>query len=358
MPPTVVQSSVVINVTLIPAADSSTSLGDLVMVVPQGAVAGGNVFTVNSAADVAALLSATNITAAGAEAINLALSQSPRPSVVRVVTYVLAALGTGLAFIDAQASWNPGVIMVFGFNGDAGDITDLGNYIDNHRWSSLFVTESDLAGLIGSGKPAALAELELDEVALFYVPDDTDGTSPGACFAARIAAKQLVGSGGGPAAARLRLQGADAVTLTSTELSNLLANDGLVTLQLDAGNSASERVVMGTKGYAGNGITPVVSMLFAVKSIRAAISGLILAKAIEGKPILSTASGVAEVEQVVIDRLQPMADAGHFVIDADYPLGYSVVGSVSGDEMTIDVYLRLPQEVRQFTFNVTGEIVS
>lgn len=363
MPPNIMDQIVDINVSLLPPPLVYTGLDELVILVPQGVVAGGNVFTVTDGEDVAALLAATNITADGEAVLNLALSQSPHPNLIRVVTYTTTNLDVALALMQAQVSWSPGMIMIRGINDVSADLIDIGAFIALNRWKYAWVIEAVAAGLLSNGKPAALAALEgFEEVAVVKVAAASTGASQGAAFASRSAAFQMVGANGSPLASRIRLEGVTPATFTSTELANLVANGAMTALQLDAGNSALERVMYGTYTYGTDGDykvgwTPATSMVFAVRQVRAGIKELLLKKSIEGKPILATPSGVALVEDAVNAKLNPMRAAGHFVENEVYPKGFSVSGEVQGDEIITSVYLRLPQEVRLFTFNMVGEIV-
>lgn len=354
---TIMGQSVVISVSLIAAVQTSIGLGELAVFVIQGAVAGGNVFSVSSVADVDALLAATNITADGADALEVALGQSPRNVSIRVVTYSTTGLPAAFALMEAQTAWDIGVIVIRGVNDVAEDISETAAWIAANPYKYLIVFESPNAGLITSGKPAGLAALERDEVAMMRVAAATSGTSQGAGAGSVWAAKPLVGAAGGPCPARIRVANVDALGLTSTQASFLTDNDAMTVEQLDAGTSATERLVLGTLTYGGNGLTPVVSCIYAVKQIRAYIANFILSKAATSTAILNTPQGQAEVVSVVDQALAGMAAAGHFVTSKLYPLGYSVATSVVGDDIAVVVTLQLPQEIKTFSFQVVGVIV-
>lgn len=354
---TIMGQSVVISVSLTAAIQTSIGLGELCVMVIAGAAPGGNVFSVTSVADVDALLLATNITADGAAALEVALAQSPRNVAIRVVTYATTAFAAAFALLQAQTAWDIGVIAIRGVNDVTADITAIGAFVAANPYKYLVVMESPNADLLTSGKPAALDDLERDEVAMMRVVAASSGTSQGAGAGSVWAAKPLVGAAGGPCPARIRVANVDALGLTSTQAGFLLANDAMGVEQLDAGTSSTERLVLGTKTYNGNGLTPVVSMIYAVKQIRAFIANFILSKASSATVILNTPQGQAEVVSVVDQALSAMVAAGHFVQSVALPLGYSVATSVVNDDIAVVVTLQLPQEIQTFSFVVDGEII-
>jgi len=351
----ILETIVSLNVSLIPAQTVVSTIGELLVMLPKGAGAVG-AFTVSTAADVATLLTATSITADGAAALNTALTQNRVNRPIRVITYASAAVDAAFTLLDAQ-TWDVGVIAIRGINDVAGDLTDINDHIVANPYRYAYVVESPNGGLLSSGQPAALAALQSNQVYVVSVAAATSGKANGVAFGAVLSGTQLIGVDGGPAGTRIQLNDVDVRTLTSTQLANLTGNFAGAVLQLDRGNLSNERMMHGTKMYGGTGLTPVFSMLYTVRSVRAGIRDLILRKGILGRPILATIGGIAEVENAISARLDLMNAADHFVINEIYPKGYSVRGSVVGDEMTVAVYVRLAQEVAKFVFNLTGEVV-
>jgi hypothetical protein len=169
----------------------------------------------------------------------------------------------------------------------------------------------------------------------------------------------------GPAAAEVRILGVDLPGITAAQAAFAKANEVGALYPLDAGAGATERIIRGTMTYGGSGFSPVVSLLFAVRRMTAALQAMVERKAILGDALLATAVGAAEVQAALVGPLGELADQGHFVPgtsgtapnDVELPRGYRVTVSVVDDEIVASVLLRLGQEVDVINLSVTGEIV-
>lgn len=358
--PTLMELILSVSGTLTAAPQSVSGLGDVVAFVIQGAVPGAEAFTVLNDDDVDDLLTATNITPDGANALKFMLAQNKVPF-IRVITYATTDMVGAFAVLKAQVNWNPGVLYFRGVNDVAADLEDINDFASDskNKWKYYYEVESPNTGLYGVGKPAALADIEAIETAgVTYVADDITGTANGGAFAAIIAGQRMVGVGGHPLASRVTIKnGADVNNLTSTQWTNLTGNDAKGVIQLDAGSSAAERVMHGLDVYYGNSFTSTTTFILAIRLAALGLKELILKKADLNEPILATPAGVALVQQAVYSRVYPMVDANHFVPNTDYPLGYKVTGLLIGDELFIDLYVRTAREIRTFRLNALGEVV-
>lgn len=358
--PNLMDLIVTVNGTLIPAPQTVANLGEVVAFVLQGVVPGAEAFTVATTADVDDLLTATNITTDASNALKFMLAQNKVPY-IRVITYVTTDVVGAFATMKLQTAWDPGVIYFRGINDVAADLEDIYDFASatENKWKFYYEVESPNTGLYGASKPVALVDLEaIETVGVTYVADDVTGTANGGAFAAIMGGQRMVGVGGHPLASRVSIKGgADVAALTTTQWSNLVGNDAKAVIQLDAGSSASERIMHGLDVYYGNSFTSTTTFILALKLARLGIKELIQKKADLNEPIQATASGIALVQQSVYARVFPMVEAKHFVENTDYPLGYKVSCYLVGDEIFTDLYVRTSREIRRFTLNAVGEVV-
>lgn len=343
---------------LVPPVEVQAGLGQLAIVCEEGASppVGGTTSAVSVAA-VAALLAGDVINAAGAAQATAALSQTYAPSIVYFGTYtsaedpsdgldnlVAAGIDFGVAVIDSVV--------------DA-DIAAVGTWLaTGQRYLDyLIFAESRNADLKTSGKPAALANFELDGAVLSF------GASAVGLAGARAGFLQGKGLIGGPAAAQVQIGGIDLPGLTATEAALTIANDCGVLLPQDLGASASQRILRGTSTYSGTGFTVWSTVLYTVRRARAGITALIARKAALGEPLLNNTIGVGEVIAAVDGQLAPLAAVGHFTSGvsssgASYPDGYTVTAVASGTTIAVTMRVLIGQEVFSITLNGIGEVVS
>lgn len=354
-------SSLVLSVTLTAAAVAATGLGAVVVLAPAGATPiSGGYQAVADADAAAALLAGTQITAAGAAQLTAAFSQDYTPSAVYVATYDDSTEDpSDAADVIVAAGVDVGVLVPATV--DDADLHALGDWLatGTRKWQYVVVAESRNTGLITSGKPSALDGCEVSSWRMLYGASDQGIAG---AFAGKLQGRGLVR---GPAAAQVRLLGVALHGETDAEVAFALANDVGVLLPLDAGSGATARIVRGTTTYSGDSLTAVVSLIFAVRRMRAALQALLARHATLGDALLATAVGAAEVHTALVTPLTELAGQGHFVPgttgtapnEVELPQGFRVVVTPSGDELLATVLLRFGQEVETITLSVAGEVV-
>lgn len=361
MPTNLMQSMLTLNATLTAAASSGSGLGRLVVVCPEGASPLVNEYTtVADAAAATALLTATNITAAGNLQLQAAYGQDFTPGTVVVATYDDATEDPTDALDRLDAAEIPyGVIVPATV--DATDLAALGTWFGTHARKNQMVVicESRHADLITGTPPSALDALMVRGIRLLY---GASSQGLAGAYAGRFVGRGLAV---GPAAARVRIAGVALSGETSAELQFAIDNNVGVLLPLDAGSGASEYFLRGEKDYAGNDWKSVCSLHYAVTVIRAFLKALIANKAIEGAPLEASVVGLGEAIGAVSEPLATMAANGHFSPGVSgtapnlirLPEGYDVDGEVDSPDLNITVRMRLGAEVESITVNNYGEVV-
>jgi hypothetical protein len=237
--------------------------------------------------------------------------------------------------------------------------SDLGNATGDNRWLHPIVVESSNAGLVTSGKPAALDGCEI-ETARMLLTGDNLGTA--GAFAGRVTA---LGWLPGPVAAEQRLLGVDLFGPTEAQFAFAQANDVGVVLPLQVGSAATQRIVRGVTSYGGVSWKAATTMAYAVKRVRDAVIALFLRKSIQGRPLEATAVGVGEVEGSIGAVLMDMFNAGHFTPgpigvapqEVYLPEGFRVSTTIASPNLLVTITLRIGQEVDTVTINFQGEVV-
>lgn len=361
MTTTYIESKLVLSVTLIAAVAASVGLGPVAVLAPEGASPLGAGYQLVADADAAAaLLTATNITADGAAQLTAAFSQDFTPTAVYVATYDDATEDPSDAIDILIAAGIDVQVLVPATVVDA-DLAALGTWlaVGTRKWEYLVIAETLAADALTSGKPAALTTCEVSSFRMLYGAA-TIGLAGG--VGGKLQGRGLVV---GPAAAESRILTVALPGITAAEAAFALANDIGALYPMDAGAGATERIVRGTANYNADGFSPVVSLLYAVRLMKAALQALLAAKAVKGDPLLATAVGAAEVQGALVVPLAAMAGQGHFVPgtsgtppnEVALPDGYIVTVTVVGSTLQAAVTMLLGQEVETITLAVTGEIV-
>jgi hypothetical protein len=355
-----VATKLVLNASLTVAVAPSQGFGNLLVVGPDGATPLNPKYTtVASAADAAALLTAGNIDADTNRQLQAAYSQGLNPGTIVVATYPNGE-GPADAIGRVEAAGIPYGIVTLGNAGDTA-VQALGtwNATGANRWLHPIVVESSNAGLLTSGKPAALDDCELETARMLL---SASNLGMAGAFAGRVTA---LGWLLGPVAAEQRLLGVSLPAITSAEFAFANANDVGVLLPLDVGSGASERVVRGVDGYGGVSWKAATTVGYAVKRVRDAMVSLFARKAIQGRPLEANSVGVSEVEGTIGAVLMDMYNADHFTPgpvgvapqEVSLPEGFRIDTVIASPNLAVTLTLRVAQEVNIVTINFEGEVV-
>jgi hypothetical protein len=358
---TFIGSFISLSVSLIPATVASAGLGDPLYVAIEAATPiSGELTTVASATDVATLLAATKISAQAAVDLTAMFAQDHAPSLVYVATYDSATEDPTDALNRAEAAET-----------DFGPFTQESRSDTNNElvgawvaasvwrlWSHPAVLQSALAGLIASGKPAGLADCEISACIMHY--HNTAAQPQAAAHCGEIGGFAFAES---PMALQKRLLTVTLPTLTSAERAFAIANDVCTLIGLGAGASASQRMIQQTHMYSGDSGTSVLTLMYTVRRLVAALQSVVERHAISGVPLFATSIGAGEVRSAIATVLAELAgtDPPHFTSgtasDGDaLPDGWRVETSILGSEITATVTLLLGQEATAINLSLIGEV--
>jgi hypothetical protein len=353
------------SVSLIPAPAIAETAGPIVYLLPEGTspIVGG-VAKVTSAAGVAALLAADRILAQGAADMTAAFLQVPAPAAVWVSTY---ASGDDAADAASQYVANStvraenghrGGFMALGSRADA-DIEILAGWIagdTSRRLRWIGYAGCDTADLLTAGKPSSLEDAEIQEQVVIY--HQTDAQPAASVMAARIGAISLRS---GPVAAQTQVRGCTAASVTPDEAAALLANDGCTILQVGAGSSADDRMVVGTKTYGGASLSGLVSIAYLCRRVDDAVIQTIREAAASGRPIKADTSGAGIVRAAVGAVLDEMAQAGHWtpaiVGGVPYPEGWSLEVIAANGFIDPQITVLVGREAQKYRITTLGREV-
>ena len=344
-----------LSVALIPGVTVAQNLGPPAYIAIEGStpIAGG-ITPVSGAADVALLLAGTQISAQAAADLTAMFSQRRSPQTVYVASYDAGAGGVDDA-LDALESALIDERRVDADNEAAAAWLSASVW---RLWAHPLCAQTASADMITSGKPAGLEDCEIDTVAMHYHGTATE--SQAAAHAGFLGGFPLIA---GPMGLQVYLSGVALPSLTSAQATFAKTNDAIVLQPLGLGASASERIIDQTKAYSGTGWTGVLTVMYAVRRMVAAIQAVKARHAITGSPLFATMAGAAEVTAALNAPLAEMAGVGHFtpgssgVAPNDLPLpdGYRIVTTYAGDELTATVTLLIGQEAVSLNLNVIGE---
>jgi hypothetical protein len=349
--PTLLQKILTTQLQVIPAAVVSIGLGGLAVLTPRGATPiVGDVATVSTAADVAALLAGAGITADGASALNAALSQGAIPGPIYVVTY---ATDPAAAASIVEAQNLPVGVITSTATSDA-DLDALADWRATGTRSQRYVMvlESRNADLLTTGKPAALDDLE--QLGLFVIRGADADIGNAAAWAVRLASYPL--GVAGPVSTRLRLLGRPVSDVTSSQYDFLAANDASAILPLDDGSGASQRYTTAVVDYSGTDGSAAIGAVYALKRVREAFAAFVAREYTAGRVVNTSRSSLDGIEAVCAAPLEALLGLGFFVGDEALP-AYTVEASAVGDAVTVLIGLRIAGQVRTFTISVTAEVV-
>lgn len=346
---TFLATKLTVNVSLTAPAIVSAGIGALAVLAPRGAVPlSGDLTTVSSAADVAALLAATNITADGAAQLTAAFAQGISPGVVYVATYaadiddaadVIEAAGVPVGVLVPAVASDAALHLLGDWRGTG---TRAGRYV--------VVSESRNADLLTSGKPAALDGCEQSGWRMLY---GASALGSAGAYGGRVASINLATGKLNP---ELRLLGINAFDGTSAQGTFARANDAGTLLNLDVGTGASQRIVRGVTGYDGVDFGASVGIVYVAKRCESALAALFLALAQSGRPLDTSVKGRALLDGTVRGVLESLA-AVWFEPREDLPLGYSTAISITGADYTVDVTVAIAGVADNITINLNGEVV-
>jgi len=354
-----IDSFISLSVTLTSPAPIQTGLGPPLYIAIEAATPiSGDITTVSSAAGVATLLAATQISAQAAADLTAAFSQSAAPASIWIATYDSSTEDPTDAIDRMEAAENS-----YGPIGQESRSNTnnalIGTWLAAdvlRRWSHPACLQSSEAGLLTSGKPAGLASCEQDGVAMHY--HSADAQPQAAAHMGLIGGFPLAS---GPMALRARIAGVTLPAATTAERAFALANDACLLNAEARGASASQRLIDQTKSYGDSSWTSAITVMYAVQRMQAALQAVVSRHAALATPLYATPDGAAECTAAVTEQLAALAAVGHFTPgvtgNVAFPDGYRVVASVTGTTITLTVTLRLGQEATSIALSVVGEVI-
>lgn len=359
---TFIGSFIGLSVSLIPAAVTAAGLGaPLYVCIESSTPISGDITSVASATDVATLLAATKISAQAAADLTAMFAQDDTPALVYVATYDTGATEDPTDALDRAeaAELDFGPIAQESRSNTNNELVGAWVAASAWRlWSHPVVLQSSEAGLITSGKPAGLADCEISACIMHY--HGTDAQPQAAAHCGVIGGFALAQS---PMAFQKRLLGVTLPSLTSAQRAFAIANDVCTLIPLGAGASASQRLIQQTHTYSGDSGTSVITLMYTVRRLVAALQAVVERHAISGVPLFATAIGAGEVRSACTGVLAELAgtDPPHFTAgtasDGEaLPDGWRVTTSISGSEITASVTLLLGQEATRINLSLTGEV--
>lgn len=351
-----------LNVGLVPAAVVSQGLGPPAYLCIEGAAAiSGGITTVSSASDVAALLTATNISAQAAVDLTDAFAQDRSPSYITVATYDTGTAedpSDALGRLEAAETDFGPFAQESRTNADNSTCAAWVAASQERRWSHMFIAMSAEAELITSGKPAALADCEIDSVAMHYHSTGTE--TQAAAQLGQIGGFPLIA---GPMAFRVRVQGVALPSVTSAEKVLALANDVAILKPLGLGSSASERILDQTRAYSGNGWTGILTLMYTTRRCIAALQSVVQSHTLSAVPLFANTVGAGEVRQALTDVLSSLWLAGHYQSGTSgtapntvaLPKGFRLVVTTAGTVITAAITVLIGQEAVTLNLTIIGE---
>lgn len=303
--------------------------------------------------EVATALAASKIGSTTAANLNAALGQTFAPASVAVCTYGAGAPADALDLLIANGSVNVGIIYLQTATESALETFAAWWAADSKRRARYFwAVQSADTGLYGGSFPTSLDALTaFDCCRLFYSADD----QPTACAWMGLASG--INMAQGPQGAFVRLLSVTVPTLTESQKTALLANNVSYMDKLDEGSGASEYVAMGITAPSGKDLSAQLRLMYAARSIRTVEKALLLRQATLGQPILRNLGGISQVEAPAEGVMKALAAVGYWTPTEAYPTGYEVVGEVSDNDITLNVYCVVAGEVETITIPITGEEV-
>lgn len=325
----------------------------------------GDLTSVASVTDVADLLTASQISAQAAEDLEAYFLQDRPPAIVYVATYDHDA-GTPETPDDAldRAEVAGTVFGVISQEGrtDA-NLAAVANWCLARPYRYAAVLQSDDSGLLTSGKPSGLADCELPYVWVCY---SADGEPTATGFAGVIGGANLA-TPGTKLTAKLAMasyvQGVAPPVVTNAQRAFAIANDASILQQAGAGvlSGATKRIQAQKLTYGSASGTSVISHLFLIDNVEAALASVVDAAATQGEPILTDTGGLGRVKQAVDAALDVMFRAGHFRVGTDangVPLvnGFRSAVTATGSIIAVAVTVLYALEATAINVTINGEV--
>lgn len=354
--PAAALSLVIVTASLLPAPTTSSTLGVPVILTNDTLEGGGagSYMSFSSAAEVAASLAASEIGSTTAANLTAALAQTIRPPAIYVVTYAAGVPSDALQ-LAIDGGLDVGVFMLQSTSESAQELLAVWLSSDAQRASRyMMIAQSADTGLYGGSKPASLSDLEQLGCRVFYA---SDAEPLAAAYLAILTGFVLAQR---PIGARSRVLGVGLTTLTASQAANVLANDAGYLAPQDAGSSASRYTLMGTRAYSGDDWSSAVSLIYAARQVRAALSDLWARYEANSWQLPANDNGIQVATAAAAGPLDAMRAAGHFSVTSTYPQGYRIDGSIqsSGSDryILLDVWLSFAAEAIRIQVAITGEV--
>lgn len=347
-----------IDIDIVQAARTSAFLGYFVILTNDTLEGGGagSYMAFTSAVDVAAALAASEIGSTTATNLYAALGQDEQPSRVYVITYGVGAPSDALDLAIADGL-DVGVIMLQSTSESAQEALAVWLAADAARQSRyVLIVQSADTGLYGGSKPASLDDCEQFGCRMIY---SADAQPTAAAFGGRLAAANLQA---GPTTSRYRLLHVDPASVTSSQATNLNANDVGYVLALDDGSDSTQRLMMGTRSYDGSDFAGAVSLIYTARQLRAVLLAWWLELGVLGASLPADARGQAAARGKAQEVLGPLAAAGHYSPSEDLPQGYEITSSITtngdGDAViALAIVIQIARQVVAIAVNIQGREV-
>lgn len=352
--PVAADSLISVTTALIPGPSTSATLGVPTIITTDG-LGGSRFAQYSTAAAVDAAVTAGDIAAATGDAVKTALAQDQVPASVAVVRYDPVGPPAETPSDGLEDAISLGLDVGAFLLLDRTDATQdtLATWLaaDTQRRSRyVMIIQSNSGDFLTPSKPAALTNAEQFGVRMVYHQTDTEYLD--CAYLGRLGGARL---DRGPTAAKVRIAGVTIANVTAAEQANVAANDCGLLLPLDYGATAAQRILLGEESYDGSDWKSAVSLVYASRQCRAALSDLWLEYTTKGDPIPADARGISIAEAACEGVIAPMASADHFSPTLEYPQGYGISGSVSGSTITVDITLSLAGEVQTISVPLIGE---
>lgn len=350
-----------LNASTVSAAIAAQGLGTPTYIaIESTAPIAGDITTVSSASDVAALETATQISATAAADLTAAFSQNQSPTTIVVAAYDSATEDPTDALDRLEAGEYDFGIIAQESRSDT-DNSLVGAWLaasQFRKWMYPFSAMSANADLITSGKPAALSDCEIDQCAMHY--HSTASASQAAAFMGFFGGYGLINK---PIGMRLKIAGVDLPNISNAEATAALANNVCILKPLGKGASASTKIIDNTRAYSGFGWSGVATMQYTIRRLLAASQALIANHAETGEPLFANTAGVGEVRGTLTPVLDELSGVGHYTPGTSgtapnvviLPNGYKLDVTAASGIITASTKLLLGQEMITLNLNVIGE---
>jgi hypothetical protein len=344
-----------LSVTLVAApATSNTILGALLTGDTLDGGGAGTYLPFTSSGDVAAALAASKIASGTAAALNVALGQDRKPSVIYVVTYASGDPYAGLT-LAIESGLDVGAFVLTTTTESVLETCATAYAADSRRARMVMIAQSADTGLYGGSKPSSLDALEQPTIKLDY---SVDTEYLAAARLGRLCGQDL--TTGLPGATFRPLSVAPAA-LTNAQVVLLKANDSGCCLKQNYGAGASERITVGEKSYDGSSWSAAVACVYICRQLFAALLDVWARHAVSGIALQAGPLGMGEVAETAQKVLAPLKSANYFTPVAAAPAGYTITPGTASDAggayLTCDITVYISREAYRISVPVTGQEV-